>query len=208
MRAADGRDRRRDPAQRGAQADVDRARGASARSPASRPSGSCCRCSARALTPRGPRRGARRRAEIMSVKAGEAIIKEGEDEYDIFVIRQGSMVVEKDDRRQAGLPLLPSGRLLCRRDGADRRRPPHRDGARGDQVRGDQARRRRLPPRCSSASPSCSTAASARHGRRGTSSTAFIEDRKDGFGGVDRHLFATSPASSSTTASARRPTCC
>ena len=35
-------------------------------------------------------------AEVKTIKAGEAIIKEGEDGYDIFVIRSGSMVVQKE----------------------------------------------------------------------------------------------------------------
>ena len=49
-------------------------------------------------------------AEIQSVKAGEAIIKEGEASYDIFVIRQGSMVVEKDiGGKPVFLSYLPAG---------------------------------------------------------------------------------------------------
>ena len=122
-------------------------------------------------------------AEIQEVRAGQTIIEEGDEGYDIFVIRQGSMVVEKSDRRQAGLPLLSSGRLLCRRDGADRRRPAHRDGARRDQVRSDQAGRRRLPPPARRASPTCS-AASSRTCRRAQELNSFIEAKKDSFGGV------------------------
>ena len=61
-------------------------------------------------------------AEIKEIRAGQAIINEGEEGFDIFVIRQGSMVVEKTI---GGKPvfLLFAGRHLCRRDGADRRRP-------------------------------------------------------------------------------------
>ena len=123
-------------------------------------------------------------AEIKEISAGEAIINEGDEGYDIFVIRQGSMVVEKSDRRQAGLPLLPARRLLCRRDGADRRRPAHRDGARRDQVRGDQARRRRLPQRCSRASPTCSSDARTTWRTRQRDQPASSRRSKDGFGGV------------------------
>ena len=49
-------------------------------------------------------------AEIVSVRAGEAIINEGEENYDIFVIRQGSMVVEKDiGGKPVFLSYLPAG---------------------------------------------------------------------------------------------------
>ncbi len=49
-------------------------------------------------------------AEILGVKAGEAIINEGEENYDIFVIRQGSMVVEKDiGGKPVFLSYLPAG---------------------------------------------------------------------------------------------------
>ena len=34
-------------------------------------------------------------AEIKEIRAGQTIINEGEEGFDIFVIRQGSMVVEK-----------------------------------------------------------------------------------------------------------------
>ena len=49
-------------------------------------------------------------AEIVSVRAGEAIIEEGDENYDIFVIRQGSMVVEKDiGGKPVFLSYLPAG---------------------------------------------------------------------------------------------------
>jgi cGMP-dependent protein kinase 2 len=48
--------------------------------------------------------------EIRSVKAGEAIIHEGEVDYDIFVIRQGSMVVERTiGGKPVFLSYLPAG---------------------------------------------------------------------------------------------------
>ncbi|WP_299328367.1 cyclic nucleotide-binding domain-containing protein [Parasphingopyxis sp.] len=51
-----------------------------------------------------------RTAEIMQVKAGEAIIEEGDDGLDIFVIRSGSMVVEKSiGRKPVFLSYLPAG---------------------------------------------------------------------------------------------------
>ncbi|MEO1167949.1 MAG: NAD(P)-binding domain-containing protein [Pseudomonadota bacterium] len=49
-------------------------------------------------------------AEIMQVKAGEAIIDEGDEGIDIFVIRSGSMVVEKSiGRKPVFLSYLPAG---------------------------------------------------------------------------------------------------
>ncbi|MBC2778052.1 cyclic nucleotide-binding domain-containing protein [Parasphingopyxis marina] len=49
-------------------------------------------------------------AEIVNVKAGEAIINEGEEGTDIFVIRSGSMVVEKMvGRKPVFLSYLPAG---------------------------------------------------------------------------------------------------
>lgn len=49
-------------------------------------------------------------AEIMTVKAGEAIIEEGDTGIDLFVIRSGSMVVEKMvGRKPVFLSYLPAG---------------------------------------------------------------------------------------------------
>ncbi len=49
-------------------------------------------------------------AKIEGVKAGEAVIREGDDGNDIFVIRQGSMVVEKNvGGKPVFLSYLPAG---------------------------------------------------------------------------------------------------
>jgi CRP-like cAMP-binding protein/Fe-S-cluster-containing hydrogenase component 2/thioredoxin reductase len=49
-------------------------------------------------------------AELKQVRAGEALINEGEEGYDIFVIRQGSMVVEKNiGGKPVFLSYLPAG---------------------------------------------------------------------------------------------------
>src|SRR3546814_2040678 len=49
-------------------------------------------------------------SEIKRVRAGEAIITEGEEGYDIYVIRQGSMVVEKAiGGKPVFLSYLPAG---------------------------------------------------------------------------------------------------
>ncbi|BEV02512.1 cyclic nucleotide-binding domain-containing protein [Novosphingobium olei] len=49
-------------------------------------------------------------AKIMSVRAGDAIIKEGDDDKDIYVIRVGSMIVEKEvGGKPVFLSYLPAG---------------------------------------------------------------------------------------------------
>src|SRR3546814_7239598 len=49
-------------------------------------------------------------SEIKRVRAGEAIITEGKEGYDIYVIRQGSMVVEKAiGGKPVFLSYLPAG---------------------------------------------------------------------------------------------------
>ncbi|NNC71710.1 MAG: cyclic nucleotide-binding domain-containing protein, partial [Sphingomonadaceae bacterium] len=50
------------------------------------------------------------KSEIVQVKAGEAIINEGEEERDVYVVRSGSMVVEKMvGRKPVFLSYLPAG---------------------------------------------------------------------------------------------------
>lgn len=49
-------------------------------------------------------------AEVMDVRAGQAVISEGSEDKDIFVIRRGSMVVEKDiGGKPVFLSYLPAG---------------------------------------------------------------------------------------------------
>jgi len=49
-------------------------------------------------------------AEVKEVKPGEAIIKEGEESYDIFIIRRGSMVVEREiGGKPVFLSYVPAG---------------------------------------------------------------------------------------------------
>ena len=49
-------------------------------------------------------------AEVLNVKAGQAIITEGEGGDDIFIVRRGSMIVEKEiGGKQVFLSYLPSG---------------------------------------------------------------------------------------------------
>lgn len=49
-------------------------------------------------------------AEVMQVRAGEVVIAEGGDDKDVFIVRRGSMIVEKQiGGRQVFLSYLPAG---------------------------------------------------------------------------------------------------
>jgi cGMP-dependent protein kinase 2 len=82
-------------------------------------------------------------AELKPVRAGETIIKEGADDFDIYVIRSGSMVVEKSiGGKPVFLSYLPAGSYVGEMALIDR----NRHCPRRDQERGHQARWRSLPP--------------------------------------------------------------
>jgi CRP-like cAMP-binding protein/Fe-S-cluster-containing hydrogenase component 2/thioredoxin reductase len=121
-------------------------------------------------------------AEVKSVKAGEPIITEGEDGYDIFVIRQGSMVVEKAiGGRPVFLSYLPAGSYVGEMaliDGG-RRTATVRAAIKSEVIRleGDSFRRllQRKPDLLAKATADMAA-------RRQLNS--FIEEKKDEFGGV------------------------
>jgi cGMP-dependent protein kinase 2 len=121
-------------------------------------------------------------AEIVGVKAGETIIKEGEESYDIFVIRQGSMVVEKDiGGKPVFLSYLPAGSYVGEMaliDGG-RRTATVRAAIKSEVIKlGGDAFRALLKDKPDLLGRFKRDMAS-RH-----ELTSFIEDRKDGFGGV------------------------
>ncbi|HYJ52411.1 MAG TPA: cyclic nucleotide-binding domain-containing protein, partial [Allosphingosinicella sp.] len=121
-------------------------------------------------------------AEIIGVKAGETIIKEGEANYDIFVIRQGSMVVEKDiGGKPVFLSYLPAGSYVGEMaliDGG-RRTATVRAAIKSEVIKlGGDAFRKLLEDK-PELKKRFEQDMQARH-----ELTAFIEDRKDGFGGV------------------------
>ena len=121
-------------------------------------------------------------AEIQSVKAGEAIIKEGEESYDIFVIRQGSMVVEKDiGGKPVFLSYLPAGSYVGEMaliDGG-RRTATVRAAIKSEVIKLGGDAFRALLERKPELLRRFEHDMAARH-----ELTAFIEERKDGFGGV------------------------
>ena len=122
-----------------------------------------------------------------TLKAGEALITEGETGTDLFVIRAGSCTVEK---MIGGKPVFLSyvtAGALRRRDGGDRRRRPLGDGPRGGQDRGGPARRRGVPRVARGASPRCSRALKVAMAAR-QKINDFVEAQKESFGSiVDLH---------------------
>jgi len=121
-------------------------------------------------------------AEIQSVRAGEAIIKEGEASYDIFVIRQGSMVVEKDiGGKPVFLSYLPAGSYVGEMaliDGG-RRTATVRAAIKSEVIKLNGDAFRALLEAKPELLARFERDMAARH-----ELTSFIEDRKDGFGGV------------------------
>jgi cGMP-dependent protein kinase 2 len=121
-------------------------------------------------------------AEVKSVKAGEAIIEEGAEGRDIFVIRQGSMVVEKAiGGKPVFLSYLPAGSYvgeMALLEGG-RRTATVRAAIKSEVIRVDGDAFRRLldrkPDLLARARSDMST-------RRQLND--FIEAKKDGFGGV------------------------
>jgi cGMP-dependent protein kinase 2 len=120
--------------------------------------------------------------EIKEVRAGQTIIDEGADGYDIFVIRQGSMVVEKNiGGKPVFLSYLPAGSYVGEMaliDGG-RRTATVRAAIKSEVIKlgGDAFRRllERKPQLMSRLKHDMSSRQEL---------TAFIEARKDGFGGV------------------------
>jgi cGMP-dependent protein kinase 2 len=121
-------------------------------------------------------------AKVESVPAGKAIITEGEDGYDIFVIRQGSMVVEKTiGGRPVFLSYLPAGSYVGEMaliDGG-RRTATVRAAIKSEIIRLEGDAFRRLLERKPDVLERTKANMAARQRLN-----AFIEEKKDEFGGV------------------------
>jgi len=121
-------------------------------------------------------------AELKNVKAGEAIIKEGEEGYDIFVIRQGSMVVEKSiGGKPVFLSYLPAGSYvgeIALIDGG-RRTATVRAAVKSEIVRLDGGAFRRLLQRKPELLAKAKRDMAARQ-----QLNSFVEAQKDGFAGI------------------------
>ena len=121
-------------------------------------------------------------AEIKHVSAGETIINEGQDGYDVFVVRQGSMVVEKNiGGKPVFLSYLPAGSYVGEMaliDGG-RRTATVRAAIKSEVIKLDGDAFRRLLER----KPDLLAKAKQEMASR-QQLTSFIEAKKDSFGGV------------------------
>jgi CRP-like cAMP-binding protein/thioredoxin reductase/ferredoxin-like protein FixX len=121
-------------------------------------------------------------AELRHVKAGETIINEGDEGYDIFVIRQGSMVVQKSiGGKPVFLSYLPAGSYvgeIALIDGG-RRTATVRAAVKSEVVRIDGEAFRRLLQRKPELLAKAKRDMAARQ-----QLNSYVESRKDGFGGV------------------------
>ena len=121
-------------------------------------------------------------AEVQEIRAGKAIIEEGEGGYDIFVIRRGSMVVEKSiGGKPVFLSYLPAGSYVGEMALVDggRRTATVRAAIKSEVIKlGGDAFKRLL-----AAKPELLARFKKDMSSR-QELTAFVEARKDGFGGV------------------------
>ena len=121
-------------------------------------------------------------AEIKSIRAGQTIIEEGDESYDIFVIRQGSMVVEKAiGGKPVFLSYLPAGSYVGEMaliDGG-RRTATVRAAIKSEVIKLDGEAFRRLLDRKPELKARFKEDMAARQ-----QTTGFIEARKQSFGGV------------------------
>lgn len=121
-------------------------------------------------------------AEIQEIRAGKTIIEEGAESYDIFVIRQGSMVVEKTiGGKPVFLSYLPAGSYVGEMALVDggRRTATVRAAIKSEVIKlsGDAFRAllQRKPELLARFKQDMS---------KRQELTSFVEARKDGFGGV------------------------
>jgi CRP-like cAMP-binding protein/Fe-S-cluster-containing hydrogenase component 2/thioredoxin reductase len=121
-------------------------------------------------------------AEIKQLSAGDSIIKEGEEGYDVFVIRQGSMVVEKNiGGKPVFLSYLPAGSYVGEMaliDGG-RRTATVRAAIKSEVIRLDGHAFKRLLERKPDLQAKAKKEMSSREALN-----SFIEAKKDSFGGV------------------------
>lgn len=121
-------------------------------------------------------------AELKQVRAGEAIINEGDTNYDVFVIRQGSMVVEKSiGGKPVFLSYLPAGSYVGEMaliDGG-RRTATVRAAIKSEVIKLDGDAFRRLLERKPNLLQKFQSDMASRQ-----QLTSYVESKKDGFGGV------------------------
>jgi thioredoxin reductase/CRP-like cAMP-binding protein/Fe-S-cluster-containing hydrogenase component 2 len=121
-------------------------------------------------------------AEIQEIRAGQAVINEGDEGYDVFIIRQGSMTVEKSiGGKPVFLRYLPAGSYVGEMaliDGG-RRTATVRAAIKSEVIRlnGDAFRK------LLAGKPALLDKMKAEMATR-QQTTSFVEARKDGFGGA------------------------
>jgi len=121
-------------------------------------------------------------AELKSVRAGEAIIKEGDDDFDMYVIRSGSMVVEKSvGGKPVFLSYLPAGSYVGEMAVIDhsRRTATVRAAIKSEVIKLDGAAMRRLLERKPDLLDKAKRDMAARQDLN-----AFVEAKKDSFSTV------------------------
>ena len=122
------------------------------------------------------------KAEVKSVRAGEAILTEGDEGKDLFVIRQGSMVVEKSvGGKPVFLSYLPAGSYVGEMaliEGG-RRTATVRAAIKSEVIRIDGEAFRQLLDRKPELLARAKKDMAARQ-----QLNAFVEAKKDSFGGV------------------------
>jgi cGMP-dependent protein kinase 2 len=121
-------------------------------------------------------------AEIQEIRAGQAVINEGDEGYDVFIIRQGSMTVEKTiGGKPVFLRYLPAGSYVGEMaliDGG-RRTATVRAAIKSEVIKLNGDAFRKLLAGKPALLEKMKT---EMHARQQT--TSFIEARKDGFGGA------------------------
>ncbi|MEA3013779.1 MAG: hypothetical protein QOD42_2324 [Sphingomonadales bacterium] len=121
-------------------------------------------------------------AEIQEIRAGNAIINEGDEGYDVFIIRQGSMTVEKAiGGKPIFLQYLPAGAYVGEMaliDGG-RRTATVRAAIKSEVIKLNGDAFRRLLAGKPDLLEKMKDEMAVRQ-----QTTSFIEARKDGFGGV------------------------
>ncbi len=121
-------------------------------------------------------------AEIQEIRAGQAIIEEGGEGFDVFVIRQGSMTVEKSiGGKPVFLSYLPAGKYVGEMaliDGG-RRTATVRAAIKSEVIKLNGEAMRRLLRAKPDLLASFKEQMAERH-----KLNSYIEARKDGFGGI------------------------
>jgi cGMP-dependent protein kinase 2 len=121
-------------------------------------------------------------AEIQEIRAGQTIINEGDENFDVFVVRQGSMVVEKSiGGKPVFLSYLPAGSYVGEMAliDAGRRTATVRAAIKSEVIKLDGDAFRNLLRSKPDLLASFKAQMSSRQ-----ELTEYIEARKDGFGGV------------------------